>query len=246
MTKKKILLVLIIFVGFSISACGTRAARTLEQGNQAFSKEAYQEAMLDYSDAMEQAPSLAEPIYNLANTLYRMQGFGEAGDFFSQATDLASGDLAEWGFFNQGNNFYQQQQMEQAIEAYKEALRLNPQDMDAKINLELALIQQQEQEKKQAQSEQEGEEQPEQQDQNGQGQEKEEQQSASEQQSAEQSQEIPQEEQQQGSQPAQPPEGLTEEQAHQLLAAIGQATQTLQEKLEEIYALMGLPLEKDW
>jgi hypothetical protein len=39
---------------------------------------------------------------------------------------------------------------------------------------------------------------------------------------------------------------MTEEQAKQLLAAIGQSTQTLQEKLQEIYAIMGLPPEKDW
>ena len=267
MNKRFLLPPFIILMALSLSACGSSVERTLESGNQAFSEGAFEDALVDYSEAMEMAPSLAEPAYNLANTLYRLGAFEEAGGLLSRATEIASAELAEHGFYNLGNNFFQQQQMELSIEAYKEALRLDPNDMDAKYNLELAMLQQEQQEQQQQeqQEQQEGQEQNEQsQSEDGQGDQDEseqgEQQGENDQNEPDQGEGDqeqdgnpqdsqnpdgdPQEEG--GSGQPQQAEGLTEEQAKQLLAAIGQATKTLQEKLEEINVFMGQPPAKDW
>lgn len=241
-----ILMMFTMLAAFLLSACGTSAARKIEKGNRAYEKEAYQEAMVDYGEANQSEPDIPEPVYNLGNTLYRTQAYQEAEAVFQQAIDLASDELAQFGFYNLGNNFYQQKRMDQAIEAYKQTLRLNPEDMDAKVNLELALREQQAQKEQQNQQSQNGQSKENQQEQSGdQGKEQEEQNQQA-QNDPDQGEQSPQNEQQQGSQPVQSQGGLTEEQAEQLLAAIGQSTQTLQEKLQEVYAIMGLPPEKDW
>ena len=195
----------------------------------------------------------------------------------SRSGESFSEELAEHGFYNLGNNFFQQELMPEAVEAYKESLRIDSHDLDAKYNLELAMVQQEQQEQQQQEQEQEQQEQEEssedqqEQEQSEQGQEKQDQSQSedsqgepdqSEQEQGEQDQSgedgedqeqqdqngEPQEnqEEQDGQGQPQQVEGLTEEQARQLLAAIGQSSETLQEKLQEIFGFAGMPPEKDW
>ena len=69
------------------------------------------------------------------------------------------------GFFNRGNTAFQQEDYPGAVEAYEEVLRMNPDDRDAKHNLELALLQMppqgQDDQQEEEQDEQEEEEQQE-------------------------------------------------------------------------------------
>ena len=296
MKKSFLLIPILIFITLSLSACGSSVERTLDSGNKAFGEGAYEQAIETYSRVMEMAPTLAEPVYNLANTLYRLEAFEQTGPLMDQALQLASEELAQNGFYNQGNNYFQQQQMDNAIENYQESLRLNPDDLDAKYNLELAMQQQeqqqQEQEQQQEQQQQEqnqsGEDQQEQesdqqqdqnqseedqqqgdqenedqQDQNGQQDPQDQNQDGEEgqkdqDQSGDQQQESdpqdqgqndqgsPEEQEQNAQSQPQQLEGLTEEQARQILGAIGQSTETLQEKLQEIFGVPIAPSGKDW
>jgi tetratricopeptide (TPR) repeat protein len=272
MKKSIIFIPLWILLVLSLSSCGSSVERTLDSGNKAFGEQAYEQAIEIYTQAMEMAPTLAEPVYNLANTLYRMGAFEETGQLMGQALQLASDELAQHGFYNLGNSFFQQQQMDGAIESYKEALRLNPDDQDAKYNLELAMQQEQQQQEQEQQQEQqdqnqsgEGQDDHNQEDQQAQNQEGEEQkdgqqQSGADQQDQDSSGQEEQDQQNQGQDGKQPSqqeqqnaqgqpqqlEGLTEEQARQILAAIGQSTQTLQEKLQEILGVPITPFGKDW
>jgi len=275
MKKYYIILPIFILAALAMSACGSSVERTLDSGNQAFVEQDYQQAMEKYGQAMEMDPELGEPTYNLANTLYRLEAFEEAGQFLAQAIQTASDQLAEHGFYNLGNNFFQQELMPEAVEAYKESLRIDSHDLDAKYNLELAMVQQEQQEQQQQEQEQQEQEESseDQQEQSEQGQEEQDQnqsedsqgeQDQSEQEQGEQDQSgdegenqeqqdqnqngEPQENQEGQDEQGQPQqvEGLTEEQARQLLAAIGQSSETLQEKLQEIFGFAGMPPEKDW
>lgn len=265
MKKQYIILPIFILAALALSACGSSIERTLDSGNQAFLEADYQKALEKYGQAMEMSPEMGEPSYNLANTLYRLDAFEEAGQFLAQTIQTASDQLAEHGFYNLGNSFFQQELMPEAVESYKDALRLDSQDMDAKYNLELAMVQQEQQQQQQEQQEQQEQDQQsedeqesgqDQQDQSEQGQEEQDQsqsegesdQSQDQQdQPGESSQDQEQQEQNQDDQgQPQQVEGLTEEQARQLLAAIGQSSETLQEKMDEIFGFAGMPPDKDW
>ena len=77
---------------------------------------------------------------------------------YRRAIESGDPELASAAWYNLGNALYRQQQLERALEAYKQALRLNPRDGDAKHNLERVLDQmQQQQQPQQGDSEDEGE-----------------------------------------------------------------------------------------
>ena len=69
--------------------------------------------------------------------------------------------LASAAWYNLGNALYRAQQLEQSLEAYKQALRLAPSDADAKHNLERVLeqMQQRQQQPQEGGDEQDEEEQ---------------------------------------------------------------------------------------
>ena len=248
-----------------LTACANEA-QLVQEGNEAFDEAAYDEAVEAYAEAQQAAPELAEPIYNQANTRYRQEGLVEAEQLLQQALEAADPNLSQAAYYNLGNVHFNNQNWEAAIAAYQEALRLNPDDADARHNLELAmqqLAQQEEQEQQQEEEEQEEEEQGAEE----QGSRGEEEQEQSEQDSGQEEEETADpnqpdesEEQQQdenteqaadeneGEQSGTPLEAqeLTADQARQLLEAIAQDAETLQEHLQQIYqAPAGTP-GRDW
>ena len=257
---------LAIFFVLVFTAC-TGEAQLVKEGNESFTNGAYDEAAQAYVEAQQAAPELAEPIYNQANTRYRQEGLSEAEQLLQQALATADPVLAQSAYYNLGNVHFNKQDWQAAIEAYQEALRLDPNDEDARHNLELAMqqmAQQQQEEEQQPQEEQQEEEQPqEEQSQDNQGEQQDEQNNGGEQQEQQPTVEPTPtnegEEQQPdsaGEQTAEsdsnssstpvPVEVLTAEQARQLLEAVAQDSQTLQEHLQQIYQVPGEQSGNDW
>ena len=288
---------LVLVSAFALAACGPSAQKLNNQGNEAFYNQDFEGALTAYQEAQADSPELAEPHYNAANSHYRQGAYVQTQKEIEQALIKDEGDLTQHSLYNLGNTLFQGEQYEQAIEAYKEALRLNPDDVEAKQNLELALRQfqqqqqqQQEQQKEQEQeqneqqdqqqqqndqqnqeqneqqgdqgqdSEQEQDEQQndqhqdeqqgdqgqdEQQDEQGNDQQQDEQQGENQQQSGNGQ---PDDQQQQGQPNGQPQmvQGLTEEQARQLLEAAAQDTESLEEYLQQIMVAPGAPPAEDW
>jgi len=269
------LIALLALTGVIMTACGSPAEKLNQEGNEAFAKQAYEEALAAYQTAQIEAPEMAEPYYNAANSLYRQGKYAEALEQMQQALSFAQDEaLAQNSRFNMGNTAYNTQEWEPAVESYKQALLLNPDDPDAKYNLELALQQQQQQEEQQDNQDQqqepsgdsetqENEQEQSQENEQQQQQEKsqgDDQQAQDQQQEQDQFQENDQQQereqsqgdnQQQGeqSQPSQvPPPGqrMTEEQARQLLEAIARDSDTLQERLGQYYFVPIGPPVQDW
>jgi tetratricopeptide (TPR) repeat protein len=239
-----------------LTACGNSAASYNNTGNQEYEERKYTEAIDNYVAAQREDPDLAEPYYNAGNAYHRQGNFETAMAQTQQAIRSAAGDLAENSYYNLGNTFFKIEDWQAAIEAYKEALKINPNDEEAKYNLELALkqLQQQQQQQQQQpqggggqqqqnQQQQGGQDQQQQQQQGGQGQQQQQQQGGGQQQ-----QEQPGQSGSQQQQPQQPggSRGLTPQEAEQLLDALGQDSQTLQERLQQGFFAPGLPPAKDW
>ena len=286
--------VFILVLALLVTACGGSTERRIEEGNQAFQDEAYLIALQAYKDAEAQSPDLAEPHYNAANALYKEGAFADAFSELTSALDLVEhADLEVDGLFNLGNSAYNLDDLAAAIAAYTEALLLDPEDQDAKYNLELAQLSQEQQEQEQneeqneEQDENEGDESEDNQNQ-GDGEDSEENSDSEEgdsngsdeepssgdesDESSEQSndpgqqddggdgekaengspgqsngsQQDGEEKGQSGSYIIEPGERMSEEQARQLLAAIAGNSETLMEKLEQIFFVpFGAPIQ-DW
>lgn len=146
------------------AGCGSsEAARANRQGNEAFARQEYETALAAYESALEAAPARPQALYNLGNTQYRLQEGElaqrtlESAATVAQALDAGGTARSDEGalpldsqaWYNLGNVRFAAQDYAGAVEAYKQALRRAPSDMDAKVNLELALRKLQENEEQQ-------------------------------------------------------------------------------------------------
>ena len=226
--KRLVVLIPFLFLAaLALTGCGSSAEKLNNQGNEAFAAQDYDGALTAYNQAQEQSPKLAEPHYNSANTHYRQGAYDQAQQQIELAlvSEQAQAGLDQNTYYNLGNTLYQAQQYEAAIEAYKEALRLNPGDLEAKQNLELALRQLQQQQQEQQEEQQQDQQQDEQQ--------------QDQQQQDEQQQDQAGDESQQTT-------GLTEEQAEQLFEAAAQDTESLEEYLDQVVTFPWAPPAQDW
>jgi tetratricopeptide (TPR) repeat protein len=226
---------------------------TNNQGNQDFAAEDYNAALDAYALADQKMPERPEPEYNSGNALYRMESLEEAQGQYQGALVMADDDeISRNSLFNIGNVLFLSEQYPEAIEAYKETLRIDPTDLDAKHNLELALqqLQQQQQPQPGESEDEEGDEQqpegePEQQPDEEGEQENQEQQQGQGNPSDPPQQSESEEDSDQEPQPA-PIEGLTEEQALQLLQSVGENTDTLQSRIQQVLVVSGPGPESNW
>ena len=144
---------LALLVALLATACAPSKAEKLNnEGNDDFAKQAFQDALVAYQTAQIEDPELAEPYYNAANALYRQGAYADALKQMEMALSYTDKEaLAQAGYYNQGNSFYNQQDLQSAVDFYTQALLINPDDQDAKYNLELALQQLQQQQQNQEQ-----------------------------------------------------------------------------------------------
>lgn len=254
---------------------GGDGPEAVEVGNKAFSAEMYDTALNAYEIAKESMPGQSEPEYNTANTLYRQQRYREAVDLYDQLLAGQDLDVSDWTTFNVGNALYEAGDHEQAIEMYKQALRNNPDDYDAKHNLELALAhlpqpEQQEdapspsqeqptpepgqqQQEPDEQQPQQGNQQP--QDQQNEGEPQENEGEAEGEPQEGETEGEPTESQNEPSEPGSgdqelepivPPTGLTEEQAIRLLEMVGENAEPLRNAIQTLQTFPGTPPAQDW
>ena len=114
--------------------------REVRRGNRQFGKEKYQECEISYKKALVADSLSAAANYNLGNTYYRMENYAEADKAFAAVQDSLIRKPADISkrYHNMGNSFLAQRNWKGAIEAYKNALRRNPGDMETKTNLAYA------------------------------------------------------------------------------------------------------------
>ena len=120
----------------------------IEQGNAALQAGKAEDALAHYDKAAAKLPAEAGVHLDRGSALYALSRFDEAGKEFLRATEGQDEGLKATAFRNLGNALSKQEKHKEAVEAYKRALALRPDDKAAKWNLEIALKKQKEEEKK--------------------------------------------------------------------------------------------------
>lgn len=110
-------------------------------GNDFYKKGEFAKAVSEYNKALQAAPGNTTAKFNQANTLYKQDQKVEAVQVYTALSrEAADKDLKAKSFYNKGVILSQQKNLEESIEAYKNALRNNPDDKEARENLQMALL----------------------------------------------------------------------------------------------------------
>lgn len=118
--------------------------RTVKAGNAAYSRGDYDEAQVSFQQATFDKPDNPIAYYNLGTARYKQGKFSAATQAF-QASLSRHTDQSETALnlahihYNLGNAQFKTGNLAGAIASYRHALRLDPQDVDARHNLALAL-----------------------------------------------------------------------------------------------------------
>lgn len=224
--KYFVVVLLTLFVCGEVSAQQMKERGLVRKGNRQFKREQFEKSVDSYQRALQHDSTSFEAKYDLASALYRTERYEKAEKTLlgivndTTRTELERGEVA----YNLGNTQFAQQKYKEALSSYRQAMRCNPNDEDAKFNYAFTkrLIQQQEQQQQNQDQNQDNKEQ------NQQDKQKENKQDQQQQQPQNQDSK---EEQQHGEQPQ---EGaMTPEQQEALLQAIQAEEDKTQDKLKE-------------
>ncbi|MFA0730591.1 MAG: hypothetical protein HZLCBSQH_001246 [Candidatus Fervidibacterota bacterium] len=117
-----------------------------QQGQQAFRRGDFRRALQAFQKAHRVIGDDGVIRYNEGTALLKMRRFQEAEQALTQALRQLPADRRQEqtaAYYNLGNLYFARQQWDKAAKAYIAALQRTPNDLDAKINLELVLRHQQ-------------------------------------------------------------------------------------------------------
>ena len=124
--------------------------RMAEKGIAAYDRAEFETALKHFVDAQIQSPDAPETYFNIGNAYYKLNDYEAAANNYAQAANSQNKSLRQKALYNLGNARFRNQEIEAAIKAFESALTLNPDDTQARENLEFAkkaLAQQQHQPK---------------------------------------------------------------------------------------------------
>ena len=146
--KRKAVAVVLMMLAMSATAQTDR--QYVRQGNKLFRNGDYPNAEVSYRKAIEKNPKNPQAVFNLGNALMAQKKDSAAVAQFESASKLETNPLRKAkAFHNMGVVCQSHKMYGEAIEAYKNALRLNPADDETRYNLVLCKHQQQKQQQNQ-------------------------------------------------------------------------------------------------
>ena len=200
----------------------------IRSGNRAYKKGQYDQSVQKYQQAVQQTPNNPTANYNLGNAQFKNNKFDEAAHAYD-ATVQNSQDTAmkEKGYYNKGVAMIRQKKLQESIDAWKNALKLDANDLEARENLEKALKEQKQQQQQQQQNQ------------------KKDQKNQKDKQDQKKQQDQQQQQQQQQQQKPQASK-LNKQQVEQLLKALEQKEKDLHDKMQQNKQHVPNQPEKDW
>ena len=219
---KKISVIILFLFSYCASLQAQKENVAIKKGNRFYRQQKFDESQKLYRKAIEQAPANPSANYNLGNAQFRKNSFDDASKSYDNAISYSNdSNIKEQGYYNKGVAAIKQQKLEESIAAWKDALKLNPDDEDARENLEKAL---RELKKKQEQQQQQNKNDKKKQDKKQEN----------------------KEQQNQQQQPQPQKSRLSKQQVDQLLKALQQKEKDVQDKMNQNKTRSLTQPDKDW
>jgi tetratricopeptide (TPR) repeat protein len=216
-----IMLFLIFFSGFSLAQADRKFIR---QGNRQYSKEKFPASEIFYRRALDKNKESGDAVFNAGDALYKQKKYEDAGKQFIESLNINENkDKKSASLYNLGNSLLMANKLQESIEAYKNSLKLKPENMEAKFNLAYAqdLLKQQQQEQQNKQ-----------QDKNNQDQKKDSKEDNKNQDQKKEDQQDQNNDQQQQQDAQQQQQSMSREDAERLLNSIANDEKNVQEKVK--------------
>lgn len=132
----------------SLSSYAQNATALIQEGNEAYKASQFDKAGIYYSEAKKQDETNAAANYNMGNVHYRQDKTDEAVASFDETIQNTNDNaIKQKAFYNKGVSYQKANKLPECILAYKNALLLDPNDEQARQNLERAMKQQQKENK---------------------------------------------------------------------------------------------------
>lgn len=242
-----ILSVLMIAIACNVHA---QAKNMVREGNKLYEARKYKEAAASYQQALQKEPTYTPGMFNLGNALYKQKQYDAARKAMAATAKSAKDKPGKSAAnYNIGNSYMEEQKWQEAVDAYKQALKNNPQDADAKYNLSYALAMMKKNggggggdKDKQDKDDKGGDKDKEQKDKEG---DKKDEQDKQDQQQQQDKQDQNDQQDKEDKRPQPQPSKLSEQQAEQLLNALQQEEKKLQDKMQKGKAT-PVKVDKDW
>jgi Ca-activated chloride channel family protein len=242
------------------------------RGNRYYAAGENDKALQRYNEAQGLDSTSAVPHFNAGDAQYRLGNFKDGALEFLKSAGSETDSIKAMSYYNLGNTMFKAGDLQSAAEAYKRSLLIDPEDQDAKYNLELALKmmdEQQNQQQNQDQKQQQDKDQQDQQQKGGQQEQQEQEQSQQQNKQQNQDQEQQQNQQaqnqenrqeqqeqdhenqaqqqeQQASQESQQAPEISPEELQRILAAIEASDKETQEAIIEQASRRKTSTGKDW
>ncbi|MDR0437260.1 MAG: tetratricopeptide repeat protein [Bacteroidales bacterium] len=233
----RIILNIAILLSFSATVFAQNPLRNFREGNRQFQDGNYNAAEILYRRGLEADSNDVRGRYNLANALYKQGEYEKSAEIYNQLLNdkrLSKKQKANV-FHNLGNTSLRTENYQDAVNAYKEAMKLNPHD-DTRYNLAYALQRMQQQQQEQQGQDQKNDQNQQQQNQQDQNQNQQQQQRQQNQDNNQQNQ------QQQGERPDQ----MKKSDAERMLNAMDRQERNTLDKKKKIKVEQRGRAEKDW
>jgi Ca-activated chloride channel homolog len=238
-------LILFVIMLIQINVFSQNINKDIRQGVKLYEDSSYVEAEQKFRNALQKDQDSFVSSFNLADAIYKQENYEKSESLFKALTEKAETKKEKsMSYHNFGNSLFKQKKIKESVEAYKNALRNNPSDIESKYNLSLAqkLLKKQKENKEDKKEDDKKEEEKE--EEKKEEEEKEEEKKEEEEKEEEENKE-PQD--QQKPETPQDPNEMTEEEAQQMLDALEQQEKELQEDLQKKKRkAVNLKIEKDW
>jgi Ca-activated chloride channel family protein len=125
----------------ALKASSQSANSSIHRGNELYKQKNYTASLQEYHRAITLDPKNPMANYNNGNAEFRNnqpdEAVGSYDNTIDHSTDKA---LREKAYYNKGVALSKQQKLQESIDAWKDALKINPDDRDARENLQKALM----------------------------------------------------------------------------------------------------------